>query len=103
MITLFVSIYRGPSLQFTPQLRMRALSSDKICSVLSLLHSGHSICHIALLTGSSIGTIHSIRSQHCPDLPKSPGGCPSKLSSTNVNYAQHLNQVSLSIKSYLAI
>ena len=69
---------------------MRPLSDAKRNNVISLLTSGSSFKQITIATGVSRGTISQIRSQYCPNLPKSFGGRPAKLNSTNVRHALHL-------------
>ena len=58
--------------------------------ILSMLDAGHSAGKIASATGYHISTISRLRSQHCSHIPKSAGGRPSKLSSTNIRHAVHL-------------
>lgn len=69
---------------------MRSLSVDKLNIVISRLNSGQTTCQISSSTGVSIGTISKICSKHCPDLPKSSGGCPVKLSPANICHAVKL-------------
>jgi len=69
---------------------MKSLTSDISHYILSLLDSGHSTCQISALTKVSIGSISALHSEHCPALPKSLGGHPAKLSSSDIRYAQHL-------------
>jgi len=69
---------------------MRPLSDAKRNNVISLLTSGLSHRQITLRTGVGAGTVSRIRSECCPNLPKSTGGCPDKLSFTNVRHAVHL-------------
>jgi len=69
---------------------MKSLSSEKTHLILSLLNSGSSVHQIASLTGASIGAISALHSEHCPNLPKSLGGRPFKLSSINIRHAQRL-------------
>ena len=69
---------------------MRPLSVDKLNIVFSKLHSGQTTCQILSSTCVSIGTISKIHSEHFSDLPKSSGGCPVKLSLTNIHHAVNL-------------
>src|SRR6266481_926630 len=69
---------------------MRPLSLDKLNIVISRLNSGQTNCQISSSTGVSIGTISKIRSAHCPDVPKSSGGHPAKLSPANIWHAVNL-------------
>ena len=71
-----------PELQ--PHYSMRSLSVDKLNIVISRLNSGQTTCQISPSTGVSIGTISKICSKHCPDLPKSSGSHPVKLSPANI-------------------
>ena len=87
---LCLSIYSGPLVCTTPNFSMKPLSSEKTLSILSLLDSGSSVRQIATLTGASIGAISALRSEHRPNLPKSLGGRPSKLSSIDIRHAQRL-------------
>src|SRR3979490_70815 len=65
---------------------MRSLSIDKLNIVIYRLDSGQTTCQISSSTGVGIGTISKICSKHCPDLPKSSGGCPVKLSPANIHH-----------------
>ena len=67
-----------PELQ--PHYSMGSLSVDKLNIVIYRLNSGQTTCQISSSTGVSIGTISKISSKHFPDLPKSSGGHPVKLS-----------------------
>ena len=69
---------------------MRSLSAIQKSTILSQLDSGHSICSIASSMGIGIATISRLHSKEHSNLQKSTGGHPSKLSSTNMHYAQHL-------------
>src|SRR3979490_807488 len=69
---------------------MRSLSVDKLNIVISRLNSGQTTRQISSSTGVSIGTISNIYSKHCPDLPKSSGGHPVKLSPANICHAVKL-------------
>jgi transposase len=69
---------------------MKALSSTKVDLVVQMLKSGHSGRHISSTLDISIASISKIRLKHCPDIPKSSGGRPTKLSPANIHYATHL-------------
>jgi transposase len=69
---------------------MKSLSKSQTQHILSLLESGHSAHKISSSTGVHPSTISRLCSKHCPHLPKSFGGRPTKLSSTNINHAVHL-------------
>ena len=69
---------------------MKHLSSDELNNILSLIDSGNSACHIAKIMGFNKSTVTCYWHQHRPDTPKSSGGCPSKLSPTDVCHAVHL-------------
>ena len=69
---------------------MRSLSTTQKSTILSQLDAGHSICSIASITGIGIATISRLCSKECPDLQKSTGGCPTKLSPANIHHAIHL-------------
>ena len=69
---------------------MRPLSVDKLNIVISRLNYGQTTCQISSSTGVSIGTISKICSKYCPDLPKSSGGHPVKLSLANICHAVKL-------------
>ena len=64
----------------------KALSYSKVQSVLAKLDSGLSITKISTATGVSVGTISNICSEHRPNLPKSSGGRPAKLTPTDVRH-----------------
>ena len=85
------SINTGPlSASNTSISTMHTLSSASQQHILSLLDAGHSAKSIAASTAHGIGTISRLHSKHRPHLFKSLGGRPSKLSSANIRYAQHL-------------
>src|SRR6266436_2779059 len=63
---------------------MHALSTAELEKV---LNSGHSAHQISSLTGHHTSTITHIWSKHCPHVPKSSGGHPSKLSPTDMCHA----------------
>jgi len=69
---------------------MRSLSQTHQNTILSMLNSGHSAHSIASTTGIHVSTISRLRSKHCSTLQKPVGGCPSKLSSSNIRHAIHL-------------
>ena len=69
---------------------MKAISAVSKAQVISLLSSGSSVRKIASKTSLSLGTISNIRSQHCPDLKKTVGGHPSKLSLGDICHAIYL-------------
>ena len=69
---------------------MRSLSATQKSTILSQLDFGHSIHSVASSIGFGIATISRLHSKECSNLQKSTGGHPSKLSSTNIHYAQHL-------------
>src|SRR3979490_829022 len=74
-----------PELQ--PHYSMRSLSVNKLNIVISRLNYGQTSHQISSSTGVSIGTISKICSKHFPDLPKSSGGYPIKLSPANICHA----------------
>src|SRR6266481_2852297 len=78
----------------TPEIQlhhtMRPLSLDKLNIVISRLNSGQTTCQISSSTSFSIGTISKIHSAHCPDVSKSSGGHPVKLSPANIWHAVNL-------------
>ena len=69
---------------------VRSLSLTQQNISLSLLDSGHSGEVIAKRTGVSPYSISKLHSKQHSLFPKAVGGCPSKLSPTNIQYAQHL-------------
>ena len=69
---------------------MRALSSSEVEKIIHLIDSGHSNRQIASLTHHSTYTISHIWSEHHPDVLKSSGGRPLKLSPTDIRHAVHL-------------
>ena len=73
-----------------PQINMRALSASQLEKVLHLIDSDHSNCQISSLTGHSTATISRLWSKHHPHIPKSSGGCPLKLSQTDICHAVRL-------------
>ena len=69
---------------------MKPLSLAIVSNILSLLDAGYSTRHIARQVGVSVGSVSNICSQHRPDLPKSKGGCPSKIFDTTLRHAIRL-------------
>ena len=69
---------------------MRSISSTQLDIVLFLLDQGRSPKAIASRTYLGHSTISEICSKHCPNLQKSNGGRPSKLSSTTIYHSMHL-------------
>ena len=69
---------------------MKSLSPAVQDNILSLLDSGLSGYQISSQTGVSNATISRLDSKHFPSLHKSSGGCPTKLSQTNIHHAIHL-------------
>ena len=69
---------------------MQKLSSTQILCILNLLDSGLSVQQISHQTGHGIATISHTRSEHRPELQKSFGGRPAKLSTANVEYARRI-------------
>ncbi|KAF9030788.1 hypothetical protein BJ165DRAFT_1358671, partial [Panaeolus papilionaceus] len=66
---------------------MCTVSSSKQDDVIALLLKGTPYPQIRENTGVSDSTISRIRAKYCSDLPKSTGGCPRKLSPSNIQYA----------------
>ena len=69
---------------------MHKLTTAQTLNIITLLDSGLSGVQISHQTGLSTAAISHICSEHCPDLPKSSGGRPSKLTPANISYAAHL-------------
>ena len=69
---------------------MKATSSASKAQITSLLTAGYSVRQIASQTHYSISTISRIESEHCPEATRGSGGCPSKLTPTNICHATHL-------------
>ena len=69
---------------------VRSLSLTQQNTILSLLDSGHSGEAIAKRTCVSPSAISKLCSKQSSLLPKVVGSCPSKLSPTNIQHAQHL-------------
>ena len=68
----------------------KALPPSVVNDVADRLHKGIPFSTIHSQTGVSLGMISKIRASHCPELPKSSGGHPSKLSTANIHHATHL-------------
>ena len=75
---------------FIPIRAMKPITDNKRNNIISLLISGTPVHKIKLSQGVSTFTISKIHSQYCPNLPKAPGGRPSKLTAKNVHHALHL-------------
>ena len=69
---------------------MHKLSKSQTQEIISLLVSGHSYTAIQKKTGHRRATISHICADNCPDINKSSGGHPAKLTDANVAYAKHL-------------
>ena len=69
---------------------MRTLSLTQKNCILSMLNAGHSTHHIGSITGVYASIISRLCSKEHSELYKSSGGCPTKLSPTNIRYAIHL-------------
>ena len=69
---------------------MRQLSPAQRTDIISLLTSGHSAHKVSSLTGIHTSTISRLCRKHCPTLPKSLGGRPTKLTGRNVQHAIRL-------------
>ncbi len=69
---------------------MHPLSTAKCDHIITLLNSGTSAHDIHHLTGASTGAISKICTEYCPELPKSSGGRPRKLTAADINYAKRL-------------
>ena len=66
---------------------MKSLTPALQHPILSLIDSRLSGHQISSQTGVSNATISRLCSKHCPSLQKSLGGCPTKLSETNICHA----------------
>ena len=66
---------------------MKQLTPAVSNHILFLLDSGNSCQQISHRTGVSKSTISSLGSRYRPYLKKAAGGCPSKLSDSNICYA----------------
>jgi transposase len=69
---------------------MKPISTAQQSHIINLLNAGHSAHETSAITGVHYSTISRLCRKHCPYLPKSSGGHPSKLSGRNVNHALHL-------------
>ena len=69
---------------------MYSITPDQQQYIISQPEDGHSTPYIASITGISISTISRHCSKYLPTLSKSTGGCPKKLSPTNIHHAVHL-------------
>jgi len=69
---------------------MRTLSAELTNHILSLLELGYSAHNISSSTGVHHTTIIRLCSKHFPDLHKSSGGRPHKLSPTDIHHATRL-------------
>ena len=69
---------------------MKQLTPTQQAQIISRLENGSSTRAIALEMGIHYSTVSKYRSKYLPDLPKSKGGCPLKLSSANIRYATRL-------------
>ena len=69
---------------------MKAISASQQQRIFSLLDSGKSTRQISSTTGIPLSTISRYCQKHRPNLPKSSGGRPSKLTEANVKYAHRL-------------
>src|SRR5882757_9930849 len=83
---MFEYKYRVSSHPYVPQSTMQPLSIATCDDIVTLLKSGASGYAIHHATGA----ISKIRSEYCPELPKSFGGCSRKLISANINYAKRI-------------
>ncbi|KAG8713618.1 hypothetical protein FRC09_018519 [Ceratobasidium sp. 395] len=68
----------------------KAIPQSKVRSVLAGLDAGHTSTRIRADCDVSHGTISKLRAQHRPNLAKSVGGRPRKLSATAIRYATRL-------------
>jgi transposase len=93
-----VNIYKQP-LELEPPssicsylafLLMKALPVALVQDIISLRRSGHSFSYIQSKTGAGHASISRICSEHCPDVQKSLGGRPKKLSEADVRHAVRL-------------
>ena len=69
---------------------MKSLSTDQINQVIAFLELGQTTHQIPASTGFSNSTISHIHTEHCPNLPKATGGCPSIISPTDMHHAIQL-------------
>src|ERR1700761_9073854 len=63
---------------------MKSISCTTTLNILSLLDTGHSVRDISSRIGVSIGTVSSVRNNHRPDMSKTLGGHPKKLTESNI-------------------
>ncbi|KAG8687260.1 hypothetical protein FRC08_012081 [Ceratobasidium sp. 394] len=68
----------------------KAISDSKRNSILAGLDAGHSVTRIRADCGISPSTVTKVRAEHRPELAKSSGGRPRKLSPTAVRYGVRL-------------
>jgi len=69
---------------------MHPLTTAQCNHIITLLNTNASAHDIHRLTGVSTGSISNIRARFCPELPKSSGGRPRKLTTANISYAKRL-------------
>jgi transposase len=69
---------------------MQPIISAERLRIINLFKSGYNGYQIHEATGISTSTISRIRAQYCPDILKSSGGCPTKLTPANIGYAKHI-------------
>jgi transposase len=67
---------------------MHPLSSTQISHITELVISGLSFRQVHRKTGVGLATISRICSKHLPNLEKSCGGCPAKLSAADIDYTK---------------
>ncbi len=90
-MTMCSLIYTDPSgSRLCTSPTMKALSLDKRNRIISLFDSGHFGAEIHSITGLSAGVISKTRAVYRPNLPKSAGGRPRKLSEAHVHHALRL-------------
>ena len=87
---IFEYKYKGSWCSYSPQSTMHSLSAAKCDRIITLLQSGAHTSDIHCQTGASAGSISNIHAKHCPELPKSSGGHPRKLTPADVIYAKHI-------------
>jgi len=66
---------------------MKALTPAQLTHILTLLDDGKSATQISEITGQGLSTISRICSTHHSSLAKSSGGCPCKLSPSDIHYS----------------
>ena len=66
---------------------MKPLSIDETNITLSRPHAGQSGREVSTSGGRDLATISRIHQEHCPTTTKAIGGCPPKLTSTNIHHA----------------